>query len=161
MRKILIYVFVIILSSCSNKDGMKSDKFRDVAGILYYEKPETGSLVNIVFVPFAQNNNVINFKRLSSIDFEYGIKFGTANNLIKDRLYSLKRQKLIIKDGLYRTVYLIPKVKIYFHTERSALIGNDVLEKDINVDTLVQKNNYLLLKYRYGGIVLDSITAKI
>jgi len=109
---------VIILSSCSNKDGMKSDEFRDVAGILYYEKPETGSLVNIVFVPFSQNNNVGNFKKLNSKDFDYGIKFGTANNLIKDRLYSLKRQKLILKDGLYRIVTL-PKNRTVLKGENS------------------------------------------
>ncbi|WP_349784761.1 hypothetical protein [Pedobacter sp. ASV1-7] len=62
MKNLFIYLIgIFFLSSCINEDKITSNSFKDVDGILYYEKPETGS-VFILFLPFAKKNPKLTLK---------------------------------------------------------------------------------------------------
>lgn len=148
---------LVLLDSCTNKTGVTSSTFNEVDGFLYYEKPETGSVVYAVFLPFSKKNVNLNLKNLDSNDYENGIKFSTANSIIKDRLYLEKSQKLILKAGINRQVYLLPRAKIYFHIEKSTFPEDTGMDESIQLDTLVYMDKKLKFKYRFGWITLDSI----
>lgn len=156
-EKFIYLAIVIFFSSCINNDKLMLNSFKDVAGFLYYEKPETGPIVYAVFLPFAKNKARFNFKKLDFTDYKDGIKFGIAGNLIKDKLYSAKYQKLTLKGGVDRTVYLISNVNIYFHFDTSIFNEKNVVEKHFQMDTLVCMNEHMKFKYRFSWITLDSI----
>lgn len=161
MRSLFICLIgVFFLSSCINEDKITSNSFKDVDGVLYYEKPETGSVVYAVFLPFAKKNAKFNPARFDFNDYKNGIKFGTANGLIKDKLYSLKHQRFILKsNGGDHVVYLLSNVRIYFHIDTPTYQEENVIEKDLRLDTLVYMNKYLKFKYNVSWITIDSIKA--
>ena len=147
---------ILFLASCTNREkGQKLEDFENIEGILYYQKPENGSTVYALFLPSKNTNAGINIKAANY--FENGIKFSTANSLIKDKLYAAKYQKAILKGGIDREVYLLPKAKIYFHINKPYFSEKDVMEKDLKSDTLVYMNKDLILKYRFSWLVIDSI----
>lgn len=157
MKNLFIYIsFVLFSASCMTKEKEKRlADFKNVEGILYYEKPETGSIVYAVFLPSNGKNVEIDFTKKNN--FKNGIKFSTANSIIKDKLYVAKYQKAILKGGIDREVYLLPKAKIYFHIDTPNFSEKNVIERDLQSDTLIYMNKNLILKYRYSWLVIDSI----
>lgn len=149
---------LFLFSSCTNK--VTVDNFVGIDGLLYYEKPETGSVVYAVFLPFSKKSANLDLQNLDSNDYENGIKFGTANSLIKSKLYSEKCEKLILKGGIDRQVYLLPQARVYFHVDESIYNEDNVIEETIKVDTLVYKGKQLKFKYRFSWVELDSIKAQ-
>jgi hypothetical protein len=153
-------ICIFFLSSCTNEDKITSNSFNDVDGVLYYEKPVTGSVVYAVFLPFVKKNAKFNLRRFDCNDYKNGIKFGTANGLIKDKLYSVKHQKFLLKSGGEdHAVYLLSNVKIYFHIDKPTFQEENVIEKDLQLDTLVCMNKHIKFKYNVSWITIDSIKA--
>lgn len=157
MRNLFIYMTIILFSaSCTSREkGQKLEDFENIEGILYYQKPETGSTVYAFFLPSRNNNARTDIT--SANYFENGIKFSTTNSLIKDELYAAKYQKAILKGGIDREIYLLPKAKIYFHINKPYFSEKDVMEKDLKSDTLVYMNKNIVFKYRFSYLVIDSI----
>lgn len=156
MKNSLITLFLVLFfSACLNNDA--SDNFKDVNGLLYYEKPETGPVAYAVFLPFTKNNGKSSFDMLDSNDYREGIKFGIANSLIKAKLYSESNQKVTLKGGIDRTVYFLSNATIYFHIDKEVYREEDVIDKNLQSDTLVFENKQMRFKYRFSWIRIDSI----
>lgn len=91
MRKVIISVGIGFISCNEYTGTFDLENVLGKEGMLYYEKPETGSIVYAVFVPFNKKHT-----RISQNITSHGIKFNLANSKIKDSLYSYPSQKIAI-----------------------------------------------------------------
>lgn len=158
MKNLLICLIVLLFfTACFNNDA--PDNFKGVNGLLYYEKPETGPVAYAVFLPFTKNNGKFSFDILDSNHYRDGIKFGIANSFIKAKLYSESNQKLTLKGGIDRTVYFLSDATIYFHIDKERVRVEDVMDKNLQSDTLISEKKQMRFKYRFGWIAIDSIKA--
>jgi len=159
MRNLFIYIAIIVFSSsCTNREkGERLTDFEDVEGMLYYQKPQEGSTVYALFMPYKNDSRGIDFTAAKF--FEKGIKFSTANGLIKDKLYAADFKKAILKGGIDREVYVLPKAKIYFHINKPYYTEQNVIDEEIKSDTLIYQGKSLILKYRGSFLVIDSVKA--
>lgn len=158
MRKFCIFLGIsFFVISCTYGEKITSDSFKDVDGLLYYEKPETGPVVYAVFLLVTKKGANLDLQNLDANDFGNGIKFNVSNGLMKDKLYAEKHRKLLLKGGIDRPIYLLSNAKIYFHIDESTFSKDNVIEQNIQTDTLFYLGKDIKFNYRFSWITIDSI----
>jgi hypothetical protein len=154
MRNLLIlFVLSICLWSCNNSNTPRANSFEDVDGLLYFEPPETGSVVFLVFLP-AKRGSKINVSDLDFNNYREGMKFITVNRQISKQLYRSNFEITSIK-GRNQRIYIIPKAKIYYHIEKN--YEGVSLVSELQCDTLVYRGKNISISHYYNYVELDSI----
>ncbi len=157
MKNLIASLIVLCcLSSCVDRET-SVDKFNGVEGILYYQKPEFGSAVFAVFIPYSKDGLDLRTGNIDSSFYKNGIQFVIFNYVVKNKLYSHRYDEVTLKNMRETTANLLPNAKIYFHINSSLYNKENVMGKDIEVDTLFYKDRVLKFKYKYSFITIDSI----
>lgn len=154
MRNLYVLpVLLVFFCSCNKTSIPAANSFENVDGLLYFEPPETGSVVFLVFLP-AKRGSKINVNDLDFNNYREGMKFITVNRQISKQLYRSNFEITSIK-GRNQKIYIIPKAKIYYHIEKN--YEGVSLVSELQYDTLVYRGKNISVSHYYNYVELDSI----